>query len=270
MVKFGGAMNKDREEVQNGAKESNVIELDESLLDGESDLQKAADELAKEHEKSKKSRRFFGGHDHKKIEELEKKVKSLEDQLKQKDEKIAEQDNTIRLMVAENRNQKNRLENEYSSKIKHAVGDFFKDFIAVNDDFDKAMEYVKKEEGRDDDPFVQGIQNIFDKFKAVCSRHGLNGFSSLGEKFDPALHQAMSMVDVDGKEQNEIIAEYVKGYKYHDRVLRPAMVIVASGKSAVKPVEEQEPVNENETLNEEPAGEAANEEASAPEEDKEL
>jgi len=265
-------MNKDKEEVQNGAKGSDVIELDESLLDGESDLQKVADELAEEHEKSKKSRKFFGGrdHSHKKIEELEKKIKSFEDQLKQKDEKIAEQENTIRLMVAENRNQKNRLENEYSSKIKHAVGDFFKDFITVNDDFDKAMEYAKKEELREDDPFFQGILNIFEKFKTVCSRHGLNGFSSLGEKFDPALHQAMSMVDVDGKEQNEIIAEYVKGYKYHDRVLRPAMVIVASGKPAAKPVTEQEPEKESGNLNEEPAGEAQNEAAQVSEEDKEL
>lgn len=265
-------MNKEREEVQNGAKGSNVIELDESLLDSENDLQKAADELAEEHEKSKKSRKFFGGrdHSHKKIEELENKIKSLEDQLKQKDEKIAEQENTIRLMVAENRNQKNRLENEYSSKIKHAVGDFFKDFITVNDDFDKAMEYAGKEELREDDPFFQGIRNIFEKFKAVCSRHGLIGFSSLGEKFDPALHQAMSMVDVDGKEQNEIIAEYVKGYKYHDRVLRPAMVIVASGKSAAKPVEEQKTENESETSKAEPEAVEQNAADPAAEEDKGL
>ena len=78
------------------------------------------------------------------------------------------------------------------------------------------------------------------------------------------------MVDVDGKEQNEIIAEYVKGYKYHDRVLRPAMVIVASGKPAAKPAEEQKPENENGSLSGEPAGEAQNEAETAPEEDKEL
>lgn len=231
-----------QEELENGNGDG-TIELDESLLDEQSDLQKLADELGGEHEKSKK-KRFFGkfgkeNRDSKAVKELEEQLKAkeekiahLEEQLKAKDEKLAELDGNLKLMVAENRNQKTRIENEFRSKIRFAVEDFFKDFIPVKDDFDKAMEFVPQTEEADKDPFIQGIKNLLQKFNNVCAKHGLEGFSSIGEKFDPSIHQAMSMVNVDGKEANEIIAEYVKCYKLHDRVIRPAMVIVASGKLA--------------------------------------
>jgi hypothetical protein len=54
----------------------------------------------------------------------------------------------------------------------------------------------------------------------------------------------MSMINVDGKEANEIVAEYVKCYKLHDRVIRPAMVVVASGLPATKPAETEEKAEE--------------------------
>ncbi len=219
-----------------------AIEIDENLDVAGNDLQAFADELG-EHEKSKKKRFFnkFGGKGdgkaHKEIKELEEKAAKLEEQLKLKDEKIAELEGSVKSLVAENRNQKTRIENEFRSKIKFAVEDFFKDFITVKDDFDKAMEFIPKSEEAENDPFIQGIRHLASKFENICNKHGLVCISSVGEKFDPAIHQAMSMINVDGKEANEIVAEYVKCYKLHDRVIRPAMVVVASGIPATKPEE---------------------------------
>ncbi|MBO4698580.1 nucleotide exchange factor GrpE [bacterium] len=229
-----------REELeQNG---DGTIEIDENLDGAGNDLQAFADELG-EHEKSKK-KRFFGkfggkgdGKAHKEIKELEEKLAKLDGQIKLKDEKIAELEGSVKSLVAENRNQKTRIENEFRSKIKFAVEDFFKDFITVKDDFDKAMEFIPKNEETEKDPFIQGIRHLASKFDNICSKHGLVCISSIGEKFDPAIHQAMSMINVDGKEANEIVAEYVKCYKLHDRVIRPAMVVVASGIPATKPEE---------------------------------
>ena len=229
-----------REELE---KESDgAIEINEDLAGAENDLQAFANELG-EREKSKKKRFFnkFGGKGdektHREIKELEEKLAKLDEQIKLKDEKIAELEGSVKSLVAENRNQKTRIENEFRSKIKFAVEDFFKDFITVKDDFDKAMEFIPKSEEAEKDPFIQGIRHLGAKFDNICNKHGLVCISSIGEKFDPSIHQAMSMINVDGKEANEIVAEYVKCYKLHDRVIRPAMVVVASGMPATKPEE---------------------------------
>lgn len=224
--------------------EPGTIEIDESILDGKSDLQKLADELggelekAKEKEKEKsKEKGFFG---RKKDAESQKKIEKLLETVKEKDEKIKELENSLKMMVAENRNQKTRIENEFRSKIKFAVEDFFRDFITVKDDFDKAMDFAPKNEEAQNDPFLQGIRHLLSKTESIMKKYGLEGYSGMGEQFDPALHQAMSMVNVEGKAANEIVAEYVKGYRYYDRILRPSMVIVASGASPVAEKETEE------------------------------
>ena len=235
------------EELEN--ENNGAIEIDENLDDAGNALQAFANELG-EHEKSKKKRffnKFVGKSDGKalkEVKELEEKVAKVEEQLKLKDDKIAELESSVKSLVAENRNQKTRIENEFRSKIKFAVEDFFKDFITVKDDFDKAMEFIPKNEESENNPFIQGIRNLGAKFDNICNKHGLVCISSIGEKFDPAIHQAMSMINVDGKEANEIVAEYVKCYQLHDRVIRPAMVVVASGIPATKPAEPEEKAEE--------------------------
>ena len=259
---FGGVMTEEERKYREELEKENdgAIEIDENLAGAENDLQAFANELG-EHEKSKKKRFFgkFGGKGdekaHKEIKELEEKLAKLDEQIKLKDEKIAELEGSVKSLVAENRNQKTRIENEFRSKIKFAVEDFFKEFITVKDDFDKAMEFIPKGEEAEKDPFIQGIKHLASKFENVCNKHGLVCISSIGEKFDPAIHQAMSMINVDGKEANEIVAEYVKCYKLHDRVIRPAMVVVASGIPATKPEEaaSEEPVKAEENKVEEQA-----------------
>lgn len=191
---------------------------------------KWADELGDEHVKSKE-RRFFGRKN--KETEAAKKIEKLEEDLKEKSERIKVLEDSVKSLVAENRNQKSRIENEFRNKIRFAAEDFFKDFIIVKDDFDKAMEIVAPDDAKKD-PFIQGISNLVAKTEDMMKKHGLECFSGIGEMFDPSVHQAMSVVAVEGKEQNEIVAEYVKGYRLHERVLRPAMVIVASGESPEK------------------------------------
>lgn len=215
-----------KEQKKDQAADDGAIQLDETVLDENTDLQKLADELGGEHKKTKE-RRFFGKKH--KDGDSNKKIEELTDQLKEKDEKIKTLENNVKLLVAENRNQKTRIENEFRSKIKFAVEDFFRDFITVKDDFDKAMDFIPKAEEESNSPFIQGIKHLLSKTEDIMKKYGLECYSGIGEQFDPSLHQAMSMINVEGKSQNEIVAEYVKGYKHHDRILRPAMVIVASG-----------------------------------------
>jgi molecular chaperone GrpE len=227
-------------------KESDA-ELYEEMLDKKIDLQTFADELGKEHAKSK-GLNIFGKK--KKSGESSEKIEQLNDQLSEKDEKIKELENSLKSMVAENRNQKTRIENEYRSRIKFAMEDFFRDFVTVKDDFDKAMEFIPKEVSENKDPFIEGVKNLHKKMENVMSSHGLKAYSGLGEKFDHEIHQAMSIMDVEGKEKNEVVAEYVKGYKYYERVLRAAMVVVATGNAPSPVVEQDDEIFEPESVEE--------------------
>jgi len=229
---------KDQEEI----KETEIMELDEAELEEGMDLQQLADQLGDEHkkEKLKKKKSFFG----KKNSDDSKKVQKLTDQLNEKDEQTKKLEQDLKAMVAENRNQKVRIENEFRSKIRFAMDDFFRDFITVKDDFDKAMEFAPTDEASAKDPFIQGVKHLLTKTENIMKSHGLECFPSIGEAFDPNLHQAMSIIDVEGSEANEIVTEYLKGYKYRDRTLRPSMVVVASGNSPKKVEETEAPENE--------------------------
>lgn len=233
-------------------KENGTIEIDENSLEDQTDLQKLADQLGGEHAKVKE-RRFFGKKN--KDHELTKKIEQLSDSLKEKDEKIKELENNLKLMVAENRNQKTRIENEFRSKIRYAAEDFFRDFITVKDDFDKAMEFIPQGDDFENNPFIQGIKHLLSKTENTMKKHGLECFSGIGTDFDPSLHQAMSVINVEGKSQNEIVAEYVKGYKLYERILRPSMVVVASGVNPAqkmeRPADDSEKCEESEKADDE-------------------
>ncbi|HDT11170.1 MAG TPA: nucleotide exchange factor GrpE [bacterium] len=234
---------KDQSENENGLDDT---EFYEDMKNKKMDLQSFADEQGKEYAKSK-GLNIFGRK--KKDGESSKEVEKLTDRLKEKDEKIKELEGHVKELVAENRNQKNRIENEYRSRIKFAMEDFFRDFITIKDDFDKAIEFIPEKENGEKDSFTEGIRNLYQKMENIMLNHGLKSYSALGEHFDPSVHQAMSIIDVEGKEANEVVAEYVKGYKYYERILRAAMVVVASGNDPLEKVEEEtEKVEESDDI----------------------
>jgi molecular chaperone GrpE len=64
-------------------------------------------------------------------------------------------------------------------------------------------------------------------FVQVLEKNGLQQIDPLGEKFDPERHQAISMIEADGAESNSVIEVMQKGFLLNDRLVRPAMVVVA-------------------------------------------
>lgn len=162
-------------------------------------------------------------------EETQKKLRELED--------------TVKQLVAENRNQKARLEGDFRTKMKYANEGFFREFLLVKDDLEKALSFAPVTDNEKTAAFVDGVRHLNSAIDAVLKRHCVEPFGAVGESFDPSLHQAMRMVDVAGKKQNEITAQYLKGWRYQDRVLRPAMVEVASGNAPAE--EKKEPAVED-------------------------
>jgi len=124
-------------------------------------------------------------------------------------------------MQAETENLRKRAAREQSDFKEYAVADVVKSLLPILDSFDRALETHAGEEN------FRGVELINRQMHDALAKLGLRAIPAQGEVFDPHLHQAIQMVDTRDVEDNHIIEELQRGYKFKDRLLRPAMVRVA-------------------------------------------
>jgi len=151
------------------------------------------------------------------LTELQEKVKRLEASLKEA------QDHGMRLQ-ADFQNYRRR-----SDKEKAEIGDvvtqnILKDLLPMLDNFERAM----AAETTDVASFQKGVEMIFNQFREILAKEGLEHIETNGKKFDPNFHQAVMRVQDPEREDDEIAQELQKGYIVKGRVIRPSMVQVVS------------------------------------------
>jgi len=99
--------------------------------------------------------------------------------------------------------------------------------------------------GQADQTFHEGIRMIFDQLLNTLVKYGLNPFNSEKQPFDPNLHEAISCLPSETEPEGTIIAQSRQGYRYNNKMLRPAQVVVSSGTPASTPPEtNDQPVEE--------------------------
>ena len=101
--------------------------------------------------------------------------------------------------------------------------------LPVLDDFSRALDAVPEDER--ESSWVQGVRMIQRKLWAVLEAEGLRPIESLGQRFDPSQHEAVTL-DQDGDGADTVVEEFQRGYMLHDRVIRPAMVKVGRARTA--------------------------------------
>jgi|SRR5581483_4706201 len=122
---------------------------------------------------------------------------------------------------AESENQRKRSAREQNEFKEYAIADVVKSLLPILDSFDRALETHAGDEN------FRGVELINKQMHDTLTKLGLRPIPAQGEIFDPHLHQAIQMVDTSDVEDNHIIEELQRGYKFKDRLLRPAMVRVA-------------------------------------------
>ena len=143
---------------------------------------------------------------------------TLEDKLKE----YEEQNLRIR---AEFANYKRRVEREQTEFIKFIKGEILKNMLPVLDDFKMMLE--KSSNGENEQSVLEGAKLIYEKFRQVLEKEGLEKVNALGEKFDPEIHEALMMKPIDDKEEHDKVLEvFLDGFKLQNRLLRPSKVIV--------------------------------------------
>ncbi len=140
---------------------------------------------------------------------------------KLKAERDALLDRLARLQ-AEFDNARKRAVREQQDFREYAAADFIKNILPILDSFERAL----KAEG-DSSDFRNGIELIYRQFQDALQKIGEQPIVSMGRPFDPRVHEAIEMVDTTEVPDHHVLDELQRGYKYKDRLLRPAMVRVA-------------------------------------------
>ena len=148
--------------------------------------------------------------------------------------KVSELEDTILRMAAENQNTRKRLVKQQQDAHRYRHQDILGDLANTIDNFERAIDSAK--DSRDFDAFYEGIVMIEKQFSGMLmEKYGLERIGMEGKPFDPSAHEAVFMEESPDVEEDMIKQVYQAGYSLHDRVLRPAKVVV------LKPAEQ--PVN---------------------------
>lgn len=138
--------------------------------------------------------------------------------------RLAELEDRYLRLAADFENYKRRKTQELEDRSRYASEDAARAMLPVLDNLRRAVEHAP--EAGAEEFFVNGLQLVVREFEAALERLGVTQVPSVGEPFDPALHEAIGGDEAD-VDRDTVSAELVPGYRLHDRLLRPAMVRVA-------------------------------------------
>ena len=154
----------------------------------------------------------------------------LEVKLKAAEHKAEEYYDRLLRASAEFDNYKKRTTREMREVVRYANEKLFKELLFVVDNLDRAIESARQD-GPDDDPLLEGVRLTLNEIEKIFERHNVKPIKAIGEPFDPNFHQAMMQEETEEEPANTVIREMQRGYVLHDRLLRPAMVVVSKAKS---------------------------------------
>src|SRR6185312_11904701 len=129
-------------------------------------------------------------------------------------------------LQAEFENARKRNQREQAEFREYATADAVKNFLPVLDNFNLALRSQTSESS--DAALRSGIELIRKQMEDALARLGVQAVPAQGQQFDPRVHEAIEMVESSDHADHEVIEELQRGYKIKDRLLRPAMVRVAT------------------------------------------
>ncbi|MGA3092667.1 MAG: nucleotide exchange factor GrpE [Terriglobales bacterium] len=141
---------------------------------------------------------------------------------KLKAERDALLDRLARLQ-AEFDNARKRAVREQQEFREFASAEVIKNVLPILDSFERALKTGGSEAG----DFRSGVDLIYRQFQDALQKIGVQTIAAVGEVFDPRVHEAIEMVDTTDVPDHHVVDELQRGYKYKERLLRPAMVRVA-------------------------------------------
>ncbi len=178
-------------------------------------------------------------------DKTEAEIKRLNECLEQKTKEAEVNYNKFLRVCADLENYKKRVEKEKGELINFSNERLIKEVLPVVDNLERAIDHIhvpagiKRGEDESDITAVKdGIKLVLDNLLAVLKKFGVEAVSAMGEKFDPTRHEAVSQEETLNSDPGTVIKEFHKGYYLNNRLLRPAMVVIAMAPEVQQDMEE--------------------------------
>ena len=165
------------------------------------------------------------------VEELEARTRAAERQVQEVQSRFDQLRQQLQRETDETRVRLNRSADE---RAEAAKARFIESLLPVMDDLERAIDAGDSEGSRD--AILQGVRSIANSFQNALTSAGVEPIASIGEPFNPELHEAVDTEETDPEMDGIVVDEYSRGFRIGDRLLRPARVKVgrASARRAVE------------------------------------
>ena len=148
----------------------------------------------------------------------------LEELLKQKEEELSAGKEQYQRLLAEYDNFKKRTVREKEAIYTDSVKDTVSALLPVIDNLERALDSFEDKES----DHYKGVQMVLKQTEDIFAKLGVSEIKSVGEQFDPEIHNAVMHVDDDTVDENTVVEQFQKGYMFKDKVIRHSMVKVAN------------------------------------------
>lgn len=155
------------------------------------------------------------------VEELETRTKAAEKLVQEVQSRFEQLRQQMQRETDETRQRLNRAADERAAADKAR---FIASLLPVMDDLHRAIQAA--DEGADREAITEGVRRIASSFENSLTNASVEPVPSVGEPFDPELHEAVDTADVDSEMVGQVLQEYSRGFRIGDRLLRPARVKV--------------------------------------------
>ncbi len=201
--------------IENTENEEETIKTEDSPepIAGEEDAE-SAEEKAEEEQDEKSDNKLF-----KKKQKADKKQDAMK-------EKIEELEDRVKRQMAEFDNFRKRTDKEKTAMFETGAKSVIEKILPVVDNFERGLASISEDEkGK---PFAEGMEMIYNQLISELEKMEVKPIPTVGEKFNPELHNAVMQVESDEYESGVVAQELQKGYTYRDSVVRHSMVAVVS------------------------------------------
>ena len=217
-------INKDTGETVAEEKAEDVSELEEAVEEAAEDTKAEDIEITEESEEAESPEEEKAGKKSWSEKKAEKKAQKADKEKEALKAKVEELEDKTKRQLAEFENFRNRSEKEKAQSFDRGAASVLEKLLPVVDNFERGFAAVEEEDKND--AFVVGMDKIYKQLMDELDKMGVKPIEAVGKEFDPAFHNAVMQTESDEYESGVVAQELLKGYTYHDTVLRHSMVSV--------------------------------------------
>lgn len=167
------------------------------------------------------------------IKDIEMEIQSLEKELEDEKARSLEYSKKLKYLQAEFDNYKKAMDKKVDDYRKVAAESLVLELIDVYENLEKC---IKDWDNTKEEERLKGIKLIYDQLKRILENNGVSEINCIGQKYDPFIHEVVSVIDDDQKEEDTIVDIIRKGYMLNSKVIRCPLVVVSKKEDKEKEV----------------------------------